>query len=135
MFPIIFVVMKRIFSYIINLFRRRYHVVLDGTDNSVTLSKGLYHHISGNLRQGKVFVFSSVAGYGFTLNIPDVPTQVSDIQYNGKYGTIGFESLCPTVNKILYDYGLPLGKYRLSVSYNKEHDYYLIHRPYGKSIR
>lgn len=107
---------------------RRLHAVLDGRDNSVTLSKRLYKHIEHNLRQGKVFVFRAGDEYAFTLNIPDEPTQVSDIQYNGKYKTIGFESLCPTVNQILYDYCLPFGKHKLRVRYNAKFDYYIIQR-------
>ena len=77
-----------------------------------------------NLDVAKVYVFqvSSAAPhcgveYAFTLN-PDLdqPTCLADIQYNSKHRSIGFESLCPTVNRIFYDYGLsPHRKAKLSV--------------------
>jgi hypothetical protein len=104
-------------------------VVLDSSDNSVTLSRRLYRHIEHNLRQGKVFVFRAGNEYGFTLNLPTEPTQVNDLQYNIKYKSVGFETLCPTVNRILYDYNLPLGKHRLRVTHNPKFDYYIIHQP------
>ena len=45
------------------------------------------------------------------------PTQLCQIQYNGKYRCIGFETLCPSVGRILYEYGLPaLRPVKLSVS-------------------
>lgn len=103
---------------------RSLFVILDPADNSVTLSRALFNHMDVmSLDVAKVYVFSVSAGsasgnvYAFTLN-PDIdqPTQLADIQYNSKHRSIGFESLCPTVNRIFYDYGLsPLSKVRLSV--------------------
>jgi hypothetical protein len=71
----------------------------------------------------KVFVFrlgnaavdsvgKSGSNYAFALNPPlgGQPTQLCDIQYNSKHRTIGFETLCPSVNRIFYDYGLPSDK-------------------------
>ena len=80
--------------------------------------------------------------YAFTLN-PDIdqPTCLADIQYNSKHHSIGFESLCPTVNRIFYDYGLPpYKKVRLSIdvcsvcgdSIATPVIYYKILRPYDK---
>lgn len=99
---------------------RGLYVIADGSDNSVTLSRRLYRLLGvEKLERAKVFVFrvSSDGSYGFTLNPAFADsTQVSDIMYNSKYRCIGFESLCPTVNRILYDYGLPSGhKYKFTV--------------------
>lgn len=103
---------------------RSLYVIADPADNSVTLSRALFEHMDVmNQEQAKVFMFSVGGGsagtgiiYAFTLN-PDIqqPTQLCDIQYNSKYRTIGFETLCPTVNRILYDYGLPNCKTKLTV--------------------
>jgi len=107
---------------------RSLYVIADPADNSVTLSRALFEHMDVmNQEQAKVFMFhlcnvvtenkvQSGALYAFTLN-PDIqqPTQLCDIQYNSKYRTIGFETLCPTVNRILYDYGLPNCKTKLTV--------------------
>ena len=101
---------------------RALYIIVDPTDNSVTLSHGLFDHMDVmNQEVAKVFVFSipsngSCKSYAFTLN-PDIkqPTQLCDIQYNSKYRSIGFETLCPTVNRILYDYALPNRKTKLSV--------------------
>lgn len=134
----------------------RMYVILDARDNSVTMSRELCRHIGvDDLEQAKVFVFS-IAGsdacgerkceaggedgaglgdkvYGFCVN-PDVgeDAPLADIQYNSKYHCIGFESLVPTVNRILYDYQMPAGiRARLSVEHRTAPglDYYIIHRP------
>lgn len=104
--------------------RRALYVIADPRDNSVTLSRLLFEHM-GVMKQetAKVFVFrlgnaavdntqQSGAIYAFSLNPPlgDQPTQLCDIQYNSKHRTIGFETLCPSVNRIFYDYGLPSDK-------------------------
>lgn len=109
-------------------YRQRYlYVIMDPRDNSVTLSRGLFDLMDiMNQEEAKVFVFAinntSTSGivktdYAFTLNPKlDEPTQLCDIQYNSKYRTIGFETLCPTVNRILYDYALPIHKVKLTVA-------------------
>lgn len=129
------------------------YVIADPADNSITLSHALFNHMDVmNLDVAKVYVFqvSSAAPhcgveYAFTLN-PDIdqPTCLADIQYNSKHRSIGFESLCPTVNRIFYDYGLPpYKKVRLSVdvclTYREDNMkiavpilYYKILRPYDK---
>lgn len=120
---------------------RSMYVVMDGADNSITLSKRLVKDM-GVMDMGvqpKVMVFRISEGYGFMVN-PDVEqeTQLNDVQYNEKYKTVGFESLCPTVNRILYDYAMPCAKYKLSV---KKHRtaigtiYYQICKPNGKFTR
>ena len=125
----------------------RLYVIADPADNSVTLSKALFRHIKNNAREGdpaRVFVFSWGYPYGkryaFMVN-PDIdqPTQMCDIQYNDKYRCIGFETLCPSVGKIFYDYNLPAsGRIKLSVSLRKTGHgkvFYQFDRPHAKHIR
>lgn len=99
---------------LITWWRNRHNfVIMDARDNSVTFSHCLFRHIKrvhGEADiQPKVFVFYTPAKkcYGFAVNVPfDQPTQLADIQYNSKHKCIGFESLNPTVAKMLYDYGV-----------------------------
>lgn len=105
--------LKRLLLWWKSLRYHRYYIIADCSDNSITLSRKLYRHIelSSNCEDAaKVFVFQIPAWgtYGFTVN-PDLDcdTQLADIQYNEKYKTIGFESLCPSVNLIFHEYGLP----------------------------
>ena len=117
----------------------RYYIIADSNDNSITFSHTLYNHIERHAHfadKAKVFVFSvpKSGTYGFMIN-PELeqPTQLADIQYNDKYKTIGFESLCPTVARIFCDYRVPLDKIaKLTVSVRKLHNgklYYNIERP------
>lgn len=124
---------------------RNYYVIADGNDNSITLSKRLFLHIKGKAKKGdaaQVFVFR-IAGqdsFGFTVN-PNIgqPTQLCDIQYNDKYKCIGFESLCPSVGLMLYEYGLSDNcRVKLSVSIQKTPQgktYYKFDKPNAKYIR
>ena len=121
----------------------RYYVIVDPADNSVTLSKALFNHIKDNAQEGDaacVFVFKVGKSYGFMPN-PGIEqvTQMCDIQYNSKYRCIGFETLCPSVGQILYDYGLPAtSRARLSVSLCHTHPgklYYEITRPNAQHLR
>ncbi len=128
----------------------RYYIIADPADNSVTFSRKLFGHIAktyapqvsvecphseaaGNPRV-YVFAISRWNTYGFVVN-PDLPqkTTLADIQYNEKYKTIGFEALCPTVNRILYDYGLPADrKVKLTVTIRRlpgRKFFYNIERP------
>lgn len=96
------------------------YVVVDGSDNSISLSKRLVKDM-GLMKmntQPKAIVFRipEKDSYGFMID-PTVEqeTQLNEVQYNDKYRTIGFESLCPTVNRILYDYQLPQGRFKLAV--------------------
>lgn len=139
---------------------RSLFVILDPSDNSVTLSKGLFDYMDVmSLDVAKVFVFhlcntateepkQSGAIYAFMLNPKlEQETQLADIQYNSKHRTIGFECLCPTVNRILYDYGLSANaKVKLSVephlSYREDpvditvaFTYYIILPPYAKPTK
>ena len=131
--------MVTIFKKIQNWYRSlRYFVIVDPTDNSVTLSKKLFNHIrksSDGQEKASVFLFriTDTDLFGFMVN-PNIetPTQYCDIQYNGKYKCIGFETLNPYVGRILYDYGLSaLKSYKLSVSVKdvKGKIYYQIDKP------
>ena len=124
------------------LFHRSMYIIADPRDNSITLSRRLVRRMGVmKAEQAKVFVFKTndkYQRYAFTLN-PQLtePTQLCDIQYNTKHRCIGFETLCPTVNKIFYDYRLPLAKaVKLSVRSRtlRNITYYVIIPPYEKSI-
>lgn len=93
--------------------RHKIYAILDPKDNSVTFSKALFNLIKMNTKTPKatVFVFKlkGTNTYAFTTQheFSETETQTCDIQYNSKYNTIGFETLCPSVGQILYAYGLP----------------------------
>lgn len=120
-----------------------FYVIADASDNSVTLSRRLFRRMGVmKLDVAKVFVFfiPEERLYAFTINPElgvDYPTQLNDIQFNGRYRCIGFETLCPTVNRIFYDYGLlPNTRCKLSVEACMNKDgitYYKILRPHDKS--
>lgn len=117
----------------------RYYIIADCNDNSITFSRKLYKHIELSSHcddRAQVFVFKVPAWntFGFAVN-PEIPdkTHLDEIQYNEKYRTIGFESLCPTVNTIFYEYGLPADlKMKLTVTVRKLADgkvFYNIEHP------
>jgi hypothetical protein len=123
--------------------RRSFFVICDPGDNSVTFSKALFEYLK--VMDGdtaKVYVFSLATGaapfrdkgeYGFILNPDfDQETQIADIQYNTQHKTIGFECLVPTVNRIFYDYGLPVDacvKLSVEPALNVKDNYYIILPP------
>ena len=123
----------------------RFYIIADPADNSVTLSKALFNHMKDNAHEGveaRIFVskISDSSSFGFMTN-PSIeqPTQMCNIQYNGKYRCIGFETLCPSVGQILYTYGLNASqRVKLSVSVCRTVQgkvYYQIERPHEKHIR
>lgn len=137
-----------ILAKLINRWRSlRYYVIADPSDNSVTLSRHLFYHMkkcaeSSGVDGASVFVFRIPQGgtFGFMLNHEiSEPTQLCQIQYNGKYRCIGFETLCPSVGRILYEYGLPaLRPVKLSVSIRRTPQgkvYYQIDVPTSKQLR
>lgn len=69
--------------------------------------------------RGKVMMFWEPESecYGFVVS-PKLSkeTQLADVQFNAKYGTVGFESLVPTVARVLYDYGIDADRVKLSVT-------------------
>lgn len=116
-------ILKRIKNIIMSL---KYYVIADPSDNSITLSDGLFNHIIKHYNKYKlysVFVFriADHTSFGFMI-VEDMKekTQLCQIQYNEKYKSIGFETLCPSVGRIFYEYGLPYDKKcKLSVSVKK----------------
>lgn len=133
---------------IITWWRNRHNfVILDARDNSVTFSRRLFRYIQRMYGdsdvQPKVFVFyvPHTKCYGFAVNAPvDQPTQLADIQYNSKHKCIGFETLNPTVAKILYDYGVArfMKPCKLTVSNHltpQGRVYFQIERPHEKFTR
>lgn len=133
---------------IITWWRNRHNfVIMDVGDNSVTFSRRLFRHIKKVYGeddvQPKVFVFYTPAAkcYGFAVNPPlDRPTQLADIQYNSKHKCIGFESLNPTVAKILYDYNVAqiMKPCKLTVTTKvtpQGRAYFQIERPHEKFAR
>ena len=121
----------------------RFYIIADPADNSVTLSKALFNHMKDNAHEGdeaRIFVFkiTDSSSFGFMTN-PSIeqPTQMCNIQYNGKYRCIGFETLCPSVGQILYTYGLNASqRVKLSVCRTVQGKvYYQIERPHEKHIR
>lgn len=122
--------------------KRRCFVIADAKDNSITLSKQLCKVIGVfNLEENKILVFrlantgSEKPCYAFALN-PHLKeeTQLCEIQYNAKHKCVGFETLCPTVNRIFYDYNLPADSVcKLTVvkeTTSTGFDYYKICNPY-----
>lgn len=116
----------------------RYFIVVDPADNSVTLSKALFAHIRKNALgedKAQVFVFqaSDTKQFSFMVNPQiDKPTQLCEIQYNDKHKCIGFETLNPSVGKMLYEYAMPHDAIcKLSVSLRKsgEKFFYQIDKP------
>lgn len=93
------------------LLPRRYYIIADTTDDSITLSRALYRHILSHLdasaTEAKAFVFSIPHNktFGFVINHPHPkPTIEAPILYNAKFKSIGFQATCPSVNRIFYDY-------------------------------
>ena len=133
-----------IFTKLIRKWRSlRYYVIADPADNSVTLSKHLFTHMrKSSVDNVSVFVFRipHSGTFGFMTNpCIDSPTQLCQIQYNGKYRCIGFETLCPSVGRIFFEYGLPaLRPVKMSVSVHRTPQgktYYQFDVPSQKLIR
>ena len=110
-------------------------VIVDARDNSVTLSRQLCREIDVfHLERNNVLVFRLSTGqYAFAVN-PDwglKDTQYGEIQYNERQKCIGFETLCPTVTRMLYDYGIDKDVCKLSVIPGRANgkEYYIICNP------
>lgn len=131
---------KIVRKYINRLRNRRLYVTVDPADSSITFSPTLYsrilrHAVSSDSARVIIFRLSNANQYAFMVN-PDVnpaETILADIQYNPKYDCVGFEALCPTVSRILFDYSMPYQqKCRISVSPEKTADgkrYYILNKP------
>ena len=116
--------MKKIIEYINDWKYRGLYVDLDPADTSITLSKKLFQKMGVmEQKKAKVMVFIVAQAceqpiYGFEMNPPlpdDSEAPIADIQLNTKHNCVGFETLVPTVAKILYDYMLPNQPVRLQV--------------------
>ena len=115
-----------------------YRVLIDGNDNSVSLSKGMVKAVGiydKDIEGALIVRLCDTGEYAIVFKVKDDPKysdipRVSNIQYNCKYKSIGFESLTPMVNRILNDYGLPiLSKQSFAVKHIKNKiDYWVICR-------
>lgn len=99
--------------------------ILDPRDSSVTLSRRLYQtmgFVEG--MENRVIVARVEKNYAFVLNPKlDKNAQMGTIQVNQRLHCVGFETLAPTVARILYDYGLPATvPCKLSVTRHREGD-------------
>ena len=96
------------------------YVILDPTDNSVTLSEYLFAHMQRHAQGGHeavayVFRTSDTHRYAFIVGVPegctDDPNAIAaicpPIQYNEKTHTVGFSPNFPTVTAIAHEWGLP----------------------------
>ena len=116
----------------------RFHIVADPTDNSITFSERLFRYIqqhatSATAAQAYVFRIPKRNTYAFVIS-PETEQELwplCNIQVSDEYHTVGFESICPTVNRICYEYGLPHKPCRLSVHIKriKKRKVYIIQRP------
>lgn len=103
------------------------YAVLDGEDQSVTLSKRLYRSmcILGLMDNNRVYVFKVGERYAFTVNpkqFGEEETNLYTVQYNPQYKTIGFCPTTPSVVRILVESGKPYnyhGKIRVKACYAK----------------
>lgn len=85
------------------------YIVVDGNDNSVTLSSGLARQcgIFSKVIDGGLIVKVNADDYAVVFKEngrTDIPLAYP-IQYNPIYKSLGFESLTPMVNRVLADYG------------------------------
>ena len=128
------------FKKILHWFKyRRFYVIADASDNSITFSKKLFQHMNV-MEQDKAQVFAFfiplTKEFGFIINPDfDQETQLAEIQYNSKFKSIGFECLNPSVNRMFYDYHLPHNiKAKLSVEPRTigDKNYYVILKPKPK---
>ena len=122
------------------LTKHKYFVIMDAKDNSVTLSKAVFKELGGeNMKCDRVIVTRSQLGYVFTNEhkMSDKDTVLCAIQLNQKHNCIGFETLCPTVNRIFYDYGLKpdiSAKLSVEIHFAGDMKYFLILNPNGNKV-
>lgn len=104
------------------------YVIVDPSDDSITLSKRLYNHMDkscgGKLKDVYSFSIPGVecVEYAFCCNPlengylnEEDHAPISPVQYNSEHKCIGFYAECPTANRIAYDYMLRLAPTKLSV--------------------
>lgn len=112
------------------------HVIVDGNDGTITISKYLYKAILmlGLEKGNRVYMFKMADAYAFAINpeqLKDVDTNFYEVQYNYKEKTIGFMPTCPSVALLLNDYGLPhgyIGKLKVTTHKAKDIIYFVINK-------
>lgn len=98
----------KLFSKLKRSLRFRYTmcVILDPTDNSVIFSRKLYEDILKSSNDNKKVIQFREKGsslYSFSLYWEEEEVQLTEIQVAAD-GHVGFAAVCPTVNRIFYDY-------------------------------
>lgn len=103
----------KLFSKLKRSLRFRYTmcVILDPTDNSVIFSRKLYEDILKSSKENKNVIQFKEKGsslYSFSLywEKEEESVQLTEIQVAAD-GHVGFAAVCPTVQRIYYDYILP----------------------------
>lgn len=99
------------------------YVILDPSDNSVTLSEYLFEHMRRHAVKGEEAVVcmsrtSDTLRFAFIEGVPDGVTATKEqirllcppIQYNEKTRTVGFSPNFPTVTAMLNDWNAPHDK-------------------------
>lgn len=137
-------VLKSFINHVRTVWYHNMYVILDGRDNSVTVSKALFRSMRvGSRSDFRIFVFKTGSTYGFCFAedspaLKDVNTQFATLQMSPAYKVIGFQSEQPSVCQMLYDFGLPYDVMcRISVFPKKAGDlrYYELQRPDTTNIR
>jgi hypothetical protein len=127
--------MKHIWNYIrIKLMPK--HVVIDGNDGTVTVSKWLYWALllMGLEADNRIYVFRVRDTFGFAVSpsqLKGVETNFYELQYNSKTKTIGFCPTCPSVALILNDFSLPhdsVVRRKVATHISKDMVYFVIRR-------
>ena len=96
-------------------------VTLDGTDNTITINKPLFHALKhiGIETTNNIYLFAvSPAHYAFSLldNEAAKKTITRQLLYNTEYKTFGFEAACPTIQLMLNEWQLPHNSVLYNVS-------------------
>ena len=93
------------------------YVTLDPRDNSVEFSKKLLRTLRSYVKKDLrvvAFKVKDSEDYGFIVSPEgmgiDESVQYPTIQYNDKTGKYGFDCFNPSVNQMLYSWGLPFDK-------------------------
>lgn len=98
---------------------RRLYVILDDSDNAVTLSPRLAEIVMADIvGDNNIHLFvvrDRVRGdcFAFSVNHPELTKKKvpsAPLQKNFRHGTIGFNGYNPSVNYIYFTYNLPLHK-------------------------
>jgi|WetSurMetagenome_2_1015567.scaffolds.fasta_scaffold11874_6 hypothetical protein len=102
----------------------------DLRDSSITVNRKLFTLLGGG--KEKILVFRERGTKNYCLCtvsdkwLEENHTQVCFFQYNEKFKSIGFTSICPTVSSIFYETGITeeTHKFRLKRVETKDRTYY-----------